>query len=144
MAFIKCKNCGKQISDKVERCPRCGVVQKINIEQTKSQPEDNTAKETEVNDITIEAPDKKIRLILTLSIIAAVLIIGYFCLYVKKPGESSDNNYQNPLYSSVKDQISQLPVVEDITEEDIVVDEITDGQETEQNEKQEPAQNVIN
>lgn len=63
MALIKCSECGNEISDKAESCPKCGnpIVQQRNINNTG------------VNVHTIQETSKKFKKILLLSWILMIL-----------------------------------------------------------------------
>lgn len=77
MALINCKKCGHLISDKAQRCPKCGFIQSYEEEQYFHTDKENTQA-----DFSIEKSNKKswkiIFIILTILIISCA---GIFYIY---------------------------------------------------------------
>lgn len=80
MAMIKCKNCGKEISDMATNCPECGTP----VEKTVTNENDSSDKtideKTSIADPTGKSKKSKKKIIIP--IISVVLIIGLVVCYI--------------------------------------------------------------
>lgn len=99
MALIKCKECGKEISDKAKRCIHCGCPIEYNEESTnknttkeeikvvkeKEIPKD---KKDEIDELSKEDSSSKVRnLLLILSVVAIFIISAFFSSISNKINE---------------------------------------------------------
>ena len=76
MALIKCKECGKEISDKADMCPNCGYTNKNNIKNSK------------ISNVSNQLKTGSIVSLISCSIII-ILLLGYILLAYSLPTSSS-------------------------------------------------------
>ena len=85
MALIKCPTCGKEFSDRAQKCPQCGTsmeeVQRLIKEQEEREAAEREAKEAEEARIRAEkrAANKKRALII---IVLFMVILGGYVMYI--------------------------------------------------------------
>lgn len=77
MALIKCKECGKEISDKADMCPNCGYTNKNNI------------KDSRINNISNQLKTGSIVSLISCSIII-IILLGCILMAYSLPS----SNYQ--------------------------------------------------
>lgn len=91
MAFIKCPECGKEVSDTAERCSGCGCDIKRNIDEMKKQ-------ERRINKSKKSSMNKSLILV----VIFIVVIIGVFVGIQKQRDKDALTNL-NLLFSHIED-----------------------------------------
>lgn len=103
MALIKCKGCGHMISDRAEKCPKCGNSIHVSIrrESEKTYETVETSSVYNANDVIENGPklDRKgtKKLLLTFTCIFAVIavLVMYILSTSKKPETASDGSGEN-------------------------------------------------
>ena len=91
MALIKCKYCGHQMSDKAERCPKCGKNNNIECE-----PIDTTKNEVDNNHKEVITKNRSINKFIVSLLVLVAICVGGVCGYFLYPNISV--NKESPLY----------------------------------------------
>ncbi len=93
MALIKCKECGKEISDKAEKCPNCGYSVNLMINDNKEKeesPKNDFLEKSEVKQfLKANIESKKIKLIFLIVVVAVAIIGGTVYLNRLSPLEAA-------------------------------------------------------
>ena len=83
MALIKCKGCGQMVSDRAEKCPKCGYSVRLSMkqeqEETKQSVEIHSAKETEQKEVISNKPQSQQKGSKKGIIIAVVVVVIIGC-----------------------------------------------------------------
>lgn len=102
MALIKCKGCGQMVSDRAEKCPKCGYSVRLSMEQgqeeTKQSVESQSTTETEQNEVINNEPQPQRRsckkgIILAIVVVA---IIGCGILFATLSDNSKNGSNGQP------------------------------------------------
>lgn len=122
MSLILCSECGKEISDKAERCPNCGApIQKTNAQNYQTAP-NYGSRVTDNN-------KKSSQLVMFLLIFAFVCIIGIVIIFVSDwegtPGIDSEQYITLDEFNQIQAGMTYDEVVEIIGSEGTVMSTTT-------------------
>ena len=111
MALIKCKGCGQMVSDRAEKCPKCGYSVRLSMEQeqeeAKQSVETHSTTETEQKEVINNEPQKRGSKKGIIIAIVVVVIIGCGVLFaiLQGRGQEKDSN-------QITQQTRDIPTIE--------------------------------
>lgn len=95
MALITCKNCGHTVSDKAEKCPKCGYPVRLSMKQNKEaeqSAEIHSTTGTEKQEVVNNEPQPKGSKKGLIMAVVAVVIIGCGVLFAVLNGNDNSNS----------------------------------------------------
>ena len=116
MALITCKNCGHTVSDKAEKCPKCGYPVRLSMKQDKEaeQPaEIHSTTGTEKQEVVNNEPQPKGSKKGLIMAVVAVVIIGcgvLFALLGERNAESKGETLDIP---SIETRLRNVGTIQD-------------------------------
>ena len=111
MALIKCKGCGQMVSDRAEKCPKCGYSVRLSMEQeqeeAKQSVETHSTTETEQKEVINNEPQQRGSKKGIIIAIVVVVIIGCGVLFaiLQGRGQEKDSN-------QITQQTRDIPTIE--------------------------------
>lgn len=89
MALIKCKGCGQMVSDRAEKCPKCGYPVRLSIEQQQEETEQSvnthfttgTEKKETINDNLQSRQKSSKKGLLIAAVIVVIIGCGIFTMF---------------------------------------------------------------
>lgn len=94
MALIKCKGCGHMISDRANNCPQCGYPVRLSVKQQSEFVKQSESTQEVFNNDSPELQPNVNKKGFIVTIIAIVIIVCGFILYVVLHGRSASNDPQ--------------------------------------------------
>ena len=95
MGLLKCPDCGKEFSDRIDACPNCACPKSAIKESTES-PQENTASETPKIDSLPKEGKTSSKTKLYLAILTALLLVAVVCIAISFGGESQGDKNLDP------------------------------------------------